>query len=112
MPTFGSNRGHNKHAGKDLKNRPLRFVMDTNITSEELRLALRCLHRAYEVAPEPTPNGRHVTQVREWQRQCELAGLERPGKFRALSLAARAKGVMVDADGRVHWGAFSNGSPE
>ena len=86
--------------------------MDTKFTSEELQLALLCLRKAYEAAPETLPDGRQVTHVHEWQRQCEQAGLERPGKFRALRLAAKAHGVTVDADGRVHWGAFSNGRPE
>ena len=111
MPTFGTHK-RNRHAGKDLKDRPLRFVMSHEFTSEEMQLALRCLRKAYVAAPETTPDGRQVTHVHEWQRQCERAGLERPGKFRALRLAAKVHGVTVDADGRVHWGTFSNGCPE
>ena len=110
MPTFGTFK--RSHAGKDLKDRPLRFIMDTKISSDEVRLALRCLRKAYEAAPETSPDGRQVTHSREWQRQCEQVGLDKPGKFRALRIAAKAYGVTFDNDGCVHWGTFSNGRPE
>ena len=111
MPTFGTPR-RNRHAGKDLKNRPLRHVLSHEFSSEELELALRCLRKAHDEVRLTTPDGRHATHVREWQRQCEQAGLEKPGKFRALSIAAKSQGVTVDGDGFVHWGTFSNGRPE
>jgi hypothetical protein len=107
MPTFGMHKGRNKHAGKDLQHRPLGLIKSGKYSGEEMKLALQILREAFEESQTETPNGRPVIHVSEWQRRCERAGLEKPGKFRALSFAAMSQGVTVDTDGRVHWGLFT-----
>lgn len=104
MPTFGTGKRH-RHAGKDLKDRPLRFIKSGDVTRDELKSAVQILRELFEETD--APNGRPPIHVSEWERRCGRAGLERPGKFRAIRDAAiRAYGVTVDTDGRVHWGLF------
>ena len=105
MPTCGTPKRY-RHAGKDLKDRPLRFIKSGDFTRDEFALALQILRQIFEEAQANTPNGRSAIHASEWQRRCGQAGLERPGKFHAMRLAAKAHGVTVDADGRVHWGLF------
>ena len=110
MPTFGY-KPHNRHAGNDLKDRPLGKLNIVRVNSAEVDTALVCLAKAYENVQTKTPNGRPATYIREWQRQCELQGLKDPDKFVAVVNAAKARGVSVDADERVHWGLITRGSP-
>jgi hypothetical protein len=99
--------GRRQHAGKDLKDRPLRFIKSGDFTSDELTLAVQLLRELFEDAQANNPSGRPVIHVSEWERRCGRAGLERPGKFFALRDAAKSKGVEVDTEGRVHWGLFT-----
>jgi hypothetical protein len=99
--------GHNGHAGKDLKDRPLRFIKTADFTGDELKLAVQLLRELFEEAQTDIPSGRSVIHVSEWERRCGRAGLAKPGKFRALRDAARSRGVKVDTEGRVHWGLFT-----